>query len=524
MSVIDPVSPPAPRKAVVASAGGIVASQSRVAASVGAEVLAAGGNAVDAAVATSFAVGVLEPWMSGIGGGGYLVFAPADGTPPQVIDCGMVAPAALDPRDYPLVGGTRPGGFAWPAVRDDRNLKGAHSVAVPGLVAGLNLALERFGTIDWPSALAPAIGLAERGLPIDWYTTLSIAVAARELAELEDARELYLPDGLPPAPAEEGVVHLPLGNLAHTLRRLAEAGAHDFYDGEIAASIARELRQAGGSLSREDLVAYRANVVPALETEYRGITVAAPPGLTAGPTLAAVLRALTGTLRPPARGGRPDAAAYRAYAASLAAAYEERLATLGHASPAPSCTTNLCVVDRQGNMVALTQTLLSRFGSKLLLPETGILLNNGIMWFDPRPDRPNSLAAGKRPLSNMCPVVLRKGGHPWAALGASGGRRIMPAVAQILSFLVDWGVTLEEAFHQPRLDVSGDGRAILDSRLSPAVEREVAALMPVLREPVAVYPAQFASPSAVLRDATSGKNYGMADIASPWSSAVAERD
>ena len=428
-------SPPhgwAPRKAVVTSAGGIVASQSRLAAAVGAEVLAAGGNAVDAAVATSFAVGVLEPWMSGIGGGGYLVVAPADGSPPQVIDCSMVAPAALDPRDYPLVGGIGPGGFGWPAVRDDRNLKGAPSVAVPGLVAGLGLALERFGTIDWQSALAPAIALAERGLPVDWYSTLSIAVAARELVEFDGVREVYLADGLPPAPAEEGVAYLPLGQLARTLRRLAEAGPRDFYEGEIAGSIARELGAAGGSLAPEDLSGYRANVGPALEIEYRGITVSAAPGLTAGPTLAAVLRALTRSLRPRALAAGPDAAAWRAYAGALAAAYEERFATLGHASPAPSCTTHLCVVDRHGNLVALTQTLLSRFGSKLLLPETGILLNNGIMWFDPRPGRPNSLAGGKRPLSNMCPVVLRRDGRPWAALGASGGRRIMPAVAQLL--------------------------------------------------------------------------------------------
>src|SRR5512147_1831078 len=140
-------------KKAVAAEGGIVTSQSLAAARVGATVLAEGGNAVDAAVATSFAVGVLEPWMSGIGGGGYMVFVPADGTPAQVIDCSMVAPAALDPRDYPLAGGTGPGGFGWPTVRDDRNLKGAHSVAVPGLVAGLGLALERFGTIDWRSAL-----------------------------------------------------------------------------------------------------------------------------------------------------------------------------------------------------------------------------------------------------------------------------------------------------------------------------------------------------------------------------------
>jgi gamma-glutamyltranspeptidase/glutathione hydrolase len=173
-------------------------------------------------------------------------------------------------------------------------------------------------------------------------------------------------------------------------------------------------------------------------------------------------------------------------------------------------------------MVALTQTLLSRFGSKVVLPETGILMNNGILWFDPRPGRPNSIAPGRRPLANMCPVVVRRDGAPWFALGASGGRRIMPAVAQILSFLVDYGMTLEEAFHQPRLDVSGEGRAILDQRLSAEVERTVAALMPVLREPTSVYPVQFACPSAVLREPATGLNHGMGEIASPWAGAVAE--
>src|SRR5262249_7113486 len=153
-----------------------------------------------------------------------LVVAPGDGSAPQVIDCSMVAPAALDPRDYPMVGGTGPGGFGWPAVRDDRNLKGAPSVAVPRLVARLGPALEGFGTIDWPSALAPAIGLAERGLPVDWFSTLSIAVEARELVAFDGVRQVYLPDGLPPVPADQGVAHLPLGQLARTLRRLAEAG------------------------------------------------------------------------------------------------------------------------------------------------------------------------------------------------------------------------------------------------------------------------------------------------------------
>ena len=519
MSKIDPVATPTSRKAVVTSAGGIVASQSRLAASVGAEVLVAGGNAVDAAVATSFALGALEPWMSGIGGGGYLVLAPSNGTPPQVIDCSMVAPAALDPRDYPLVEGTGPGGFGWPAVRDDRNLKGASSVAVPGLVAGLGLALEGFGTIDWRSALAPAIALAERGLPVDWFSTLSIAVEARELVEFDGVREVYLPDGLPPAPADDGVAHLPLGNLARTLRRLAEAGPRDFYEGEIAGSVTRELRAAGGSLAPEDLSGYHASVRPALEIDYRGITVSTVPGLTAGPTLAAVLRALTGTLRPRAPAAGPDAAAYRAYAATLAAAYEERFTTLGHASPASSCTTHLCVVDRHGTLVALTQTLLSRFGSKLLLPETGILLNNGIMWFDPRPGRPNSLAAGKRPLSNMCPVVITRDGAPWAALGASGGRRIIPAIVQLTSFMVDFGMPLEKAFAVPRLDASTD-KVVCDNRFPPEVVEALSARLPVEIVENTLYPGHFANPSAVMRPQASNLNTGMAHIYSPSAAAM----
>ena len=127
-------------------------------------------------------------------------------------------------------------------------------------------------------------------------------------------------------------------------------------------------------------------------------------------------------------------------------AYADRLAGLGDAEPASaeSCTTHLTVADKDGMMVAMTTTLLSSMGSRTVLPETGILMNNGIMWFDPRPDSPNYFAPSKRPLTNMCPVIARRGDHGWFAIGASGGRKIMPAVMQISSFLIDHGMTLEE--------------------------------------------------------------------------------
>src|SRR5262245_24664162 len=521
MRIPEPAPLP-PRKSAVISPRGVVAAQSRLAAAAGASVLAAGGNAVDAAVATGFATGVVEPWMNGLGGGGFMVVAKADGSPPQVVDFAMVAPAALDPADYPLAGATAQALFSWPSVKEDRNLKGYHSIAVPGQVDGMRLALERFGSIGWRQALEPAIALAERGLPLDWYATLSITVAARELSEFATARMVYLPDGLPPVPPVEGAGHLPLGSLARTLRRLAEAGARDFYEGEVAAALLRDLEKGGSRISATDLRGYRASVVPALDVAYRGFGVAAVPGLSGGPTLADVLGRLTASLHDTKLAAGPSPAAYAAYAEAFAAAYATRLERLGEAAPAPTCTTHLSVVDRHGNMTALTQTLLSRFGSKVVLPETGILMNNGILWFDPRPGRPNSIAPGRRPLANMCPVIVRRDGTPWFALGASGGRRIMPAVAQVLSLLVDYGMTLEEAFHQPRLDVSGEGRAILDERLPAEVERAVAALMPVLREPTSVYPVQFACPSAVLRDPATGLHHGMGEIASPWAGAIAE--
>ncbi|HWA43673.1 MAG TPA: gamma-glutamyltransferase [Hypericibacter adhaerens] len=517
-------------KKAVTSDGGIVVSQSLTAARAGAAVLAEGGNAVDAAIAAGFAVGVLEPWMSGIGGGGYMLVAMAGAKEVQCVEFGMVAPQALDPADYPLTGGTTQALFDWPAVKGDRNVKGPLSVAVPGYVEGMRAAHEAFATRPWARLLEPAIGLAQTGLPIDWYAMLSIGVAARELAENAGARRVYLPGGLPPAPAaaEGPPPRLGLGQLDVTLRRIAKAGAREFYEGETARALVAELQKLGGKLSLADLAGYRARILPALPIAYRDIEVFAPPGLTAGPTLARSLALLSEDIEGFAPSA-PGPETYRAYASALDRAYRERFQTMGDAGDGAarrdpgnaSCTTHLSVVDRHGNMVALTQTLLSRFGSKVLLEETGVLLNNGIMWFDPTPGRPNSIAPGKRPLSNMVPTILRKAGQPWAALGASGGRRILPAVTQVLSFLVDFGMDLEAAFHCPRLDASGAG-VTLDERLPAEVAAAIDRSLTVRRGALDLHPVLFASPNAVMRDPAKGRNRGMADIASPWSGAASE--
>jgi gamma-glutamyltranspeptidase/glutathione hydrolase len=149
-------------------------------------------------------------------------------------------------------------------------------------------------------------------------------------------------------------------------------------------------------------------------------------------------------------------------------------------------------------------------------------MNNGIMWFDPRPGLPNSLAPSKRPLTNMCPVIALRGGKAWFAIGASGGRKIFPAVLQVSSFLIDHGMNLEDAFHHPRLDASESEYVALDPRLSAAVRKAVAAKFPTRLNELVVYPTNYACPSAVLRDAKRRENFGMTDVMSPWSGAVAE--
>ena len=501
------------RKAAVRGRGGVVAAQHREAAAIGAEVLRAGGHAVDAAVATSLALGVLEPWMSGLGGGGCLLVRLADGAA-HAIDGGMVAPLRLDPSAYPLAGGLAGDLFGWPAVVDNRNLHGPLAVAVPGLADGLRLAHERFGRMPLRELVAPAIALAETGFAVDWFATQMVAGAAADLRRYPHAAGLWLPAGLPPvAPWTGETVRLATPALAATLRMLADEGLRGLYDGALALALLADCAELGVPIAADDLAGYRARLAPPLAIGYREATLLAMPGPFAGHTLARCLE-LLGDAGPLAAAG--DAAFYAAHATALVRAYRERLD--GEAT-GQSCTSHLNVVDREGNLVALTQTLLSSFGSKLLGPRTGLLLNNGVMWFDPRPGRANGLAPGARPLSNMCPAIGLAGGRRFA-VGASGGRRILPAVLQIASFLVDLGLPLADAFHRPRLDVSGPDLLTVDDRLPFAVPAPAgAALRRLAPRPS---PLLFACPSAVLDDPAGGWREGMTEPFQPWADAVAE--
>lgn len=519
------------RKPAVTSKGGIVASQSRKAAEVGAAVLADGGDCVDAVIATTFALGVLEPWMSGIGGGGAMVLYRARENRYEVIDYGMCAPNSLRVEDYPLFGaGAASDIFPWPRVKDDRNLHGPGSVAVPGVVAGMEEAHRRHARMPWQELLGPSIQLAGEGLLVDWWTTLMIASSAADLRRYPASAAAYLNDGLPPnAPwGIKSSVRLPQDRLKATLSYLAAEGPRDFYQGDLARSLASDIQAAGGALDVEDLAAFRAHGREALAIPYRGGNVYATPELTCGPTLAHTLRLLQQKLQPGR--GEPDAAAYMEYALALQSAYRERLQDMGDADGrralgaehlAPACTTHFSAVDREGNMAAVTQTLLSTFGSKFVTAQSGITMNNGIMWFDPTPGGPNSLAPGKRCLTNYTPVLAQAADGRRLALGASGGRRIMPAVTQLLSFVMDYGMDLDAAIHTPRIDASEGAVVIGDVRLPVPVRDALRAGFDYEEARVQTFPMKFACPSVVLRDGDT--NSGATESAHAWGDAVAER-
>ncbi len=497
----------------------MVVSQSRDAAMAGVAILDAGGNAVDAAVATALALATVEPWNSGLGGIGFAVVHRAGLPAAEVVDFGPVAPSGLKPDAFRLTGRMTQDLFAWPEVTDDANIHGPRSFAIPSSVAGYAHMHGRWGVLPLPDVIAPALALAKRGLSQDWFTTLKIASSASVMQKYAESARIYLPGGLPPVAPYQGIPgYFRQGNLPDTLDRLAHAGFRDFYEGDVAATLVDDFRAVGSVLTAEDLRRCEARIVPAMAVPWHGRTIQLAGGLTAGPTFRSVLDGM----RDVPRRAAPDAAWFAALARTMKSAYAERLSGLGEAEPiaAESCTTHLTVCDAEGTMVAMTTTLLSSMGSRVVLPKSGVLMNNGVMWFDPRPGQPNSIAPGKRPLTNMCPVIVSEEGAPMIAAGASGGRRIMAAVAQMLAFTLDFGMDPATAAHHPRIDVSDPSSVNADDRLPLDVLEALQADGPVEIVQQQVIPINFACPNLIHQ--LDGQRTGISDVMSPWSAAVAQ--
>ncbi|MEW6267716.1 MAG: gamma-glutamyltransferase [Thermodesulfobacteriota bacterium] len=462
-------------------AGGVavVASDSPLAADAGLEVLASGGSAVDAAIATALAVCVVHPSSCGIGGGGFMVIWDRARREALALDYREQAPALARVELYEENGAYVPA----------RSRRGALAVGVPGEVAGLAAAHERFGRLPWRRLFAPAVRLARDGFPVSKHLASQLQRQAQALAADPELARTYLDaDG---APWPEGAV-VRAGALAATLERIANEGPQAFYAGEVADRIVATVQAGGGVLGRDDLARYRPVWREPLEVGYRGARVfTMPPPSGGGPALVLALRTLrrydvealglaTPTrwqlfaeilkhafadrarasgdpafddLPPPARG-----APLRGRLLASRTLPPEQYGTVG--VPArDGGTSHLSVIAPDGSAVALTTTINTSFGAMLAVPGTGIVLNNEMddfsfdspNLFGLAPGRTNRIAPGKRPASSMTPTVAVEDGRGVVAVGASGGPLIVSATIEVLSNVLDFGLPPEAAVAAPRV-------------------------------------------------------------------------
>lgn len=534
----------------------MVAAKHPWAVSAALDVLEEGGNAVDAAVTAAFAIGVVEPWMSGLGGSGFMTIQLAGG-PRKVIDYFGRAPRAARPDMYEVTEGFRADGVGFQGVKDQANAYGPRSVAVPGMVAGMATALEQFGTIGIDRAVAPAISYAEVGLPINWYNGMLLASQLDIIRRDPETSRIFLSGGTTPAPLfGEALPSIPQPDLARTLRRIAAEGADGFYRGEVAERIATHMHTTGGLITTEDLDHYRALLVDPLVVSYRDFELLMLPLQAGGITIAETFNIVEGfdlrstgfnsvtslhRLAEASKRSHADRFAYvgdpevvdidwavlssKEYAARRRAEIDPSRATPAAAGSGITrgataqvsaqadggCTTHLSVVDADGNMVAITQTLTLIFGSAVTVPGTGVLLNDNMNLFDPLPGRNNSIASWTRPASSMAHVVAVKEGVPVLAVGAPGGRRIMDTCTQMVLDVVEFGMDIQSACAAPLIDCSGP-ELLVDDRL-PAETRAALRAMGhnVVDVEVSFSPRGFASPTGVAVDFESGIRYGGAD-------------
>ena len=464
---------------------GMAVTNHPLASAAAAEMLAAGGNAIDAAIAAFFTLTVVEPMMVGILGGGMAHIRLANGDH-VVIDGQSMAPLATGPTTY------RPDPKAAPGNMDTigrKNALGPTSVATPGNLMGWCEALDRFGTFSRADVMEPAIRHASRGFRVTPYLHECVTDCAADLARDPEIARLYLPGGMPiPAGAR-----LVAGDYAETLRDIVSEGPSTLYTGSLGRHYVDHMAEFGGYLSEEDLTGYRTITRDAIRGHYRGFEIIGPPPPSSGPLhIIQMLNILEGYDLGGLGFGTPDtlhllaetlkiafadrAAATadpafvnvpvaklldKAYAADRRGRIDRHNAQSWSAEVAPGSdggghTTHLTVADGMGNIVASTQTINSLFGARYIVPGTGMIPNNYMFVFDPHPGRANSIAPGKRITSSMSPVIVLRDGKPIYALGVPGGLRIFPSVMQALSNLIDHGMTVQEAVEAPRIWTQGD--------------------------------------------------------------------
>jgi gamma-glutamyltranspeptidase/glutathione hydrolase len=484
--------------------GGIVVSEDSLATLVGVEVLMAGGNAVDAALATALALAVTFPEAGNLGGGGFLLAYDAVDRTVWGLDFRETAPAAADPEMYLRLEAE---GVA------DASTVGPLAGAIPGTPAGLFAAWRRGGTVSWRRLVEPARVLAAEGFRVGAHLHGELAEKASALGAFPSTRAVFFRGDSVVAEGDR----LVQADLAGVLAAIAADGAVAFYRGPLARRMVAAVREAGGIWSADDLAAYEAlprhPIVIPLDTRTRLEVIALPPPSAGAVVLAetlALLRAQTALSLPassprraaalveaqrlafevrntrladPAFMGEPferllEPAYHRALAARLPARPPGRSRAVALEEVIESGnTTHIVAIDARGGVACLTTTVNGAFGGKWVIPGTGILLNNQMDDFDTRPGRPNlydlvgsglnGVQPGARPLSSMSPTLVMRAGEPWLALGARGGPRIHSAIAQVILRRVFDGTDLATAVAAPRIHHQWLPDAVFFEALAP---------------------------------------------------------
>lgn len=496
------------RKHQATARDGMVVAAHPLAAAAGTEMLGRGGNAVDAAVATLLALSVVEPFNSSVFGAGFMLIHLPDGQS-VALDNYAVAPRAAHAAMYeplPPVAGTF-------NTVDRINEVGHLAVGVPGSLAAYGQAVERYGRLPWATLCSPAIRLAAEGFPATPFLVEVVTTEAAALARFPETARVFLPGGQVPAVGSL----ICRSDYAETLRLIAAQGPDALYKGAIGAAVVTEMERHGGLITMQDLAEYRVEERTPVRGAYRGYEIISmAPASSGGIALVQMLNLLEGFDLKEAGFGTP--AGVHLLAEAMKLAYADRYAYLGDPSTAGDpplwltekryadqrralidparagrpvagdqallegdCTTHVTVADGEGCVVSTTQTLNNHFGSKVTAPGTGMLLNNCMRLFDPRPGLPNSVGPQQRMLSSMTPTLVLKDGRPFLALGTPGGTRIINAVLQAIVNVIDHKMSLQQAVEAPRMHTGTIGDGLL---LEPGFAQETVRGLIAMGHPV----------------------------------------
>ncbi|AQQ53995.1 gamma-glutamyltransferase [Planococcus lenghuensis] len=531
---------------VAVADGGMVATAHPLASEIGAAVLEKGGNAVDAAIAIQFALNVTEPMMSGIGGGGFMMVYDAETGETQIVNSRERAPAGatpdmfLDENGKPIPFGTR-------------SMLGT-AVGVPGTLKGLEEAHERWGTLPMPRLIKPAIELAQKGFPIDSVLAEAIADNEEKLSR-SAAAEVFLPNG---EPLEEGEL-LVQPDLADTLKLIRAKGTDVFYEGPIADALAETVQEFGGSMAAEDLANYELTVDEPVWGEYQGYEIASmPPPSSGGVFLLQMLGILDGFDL--SQYNVRSWEKYHLLAETMHLAYADRAAYAGDpefvdvpvegllhpdyiakrralisldsvntnptagdpwsfesgSGPAPVAqpandqygeTTHFTVADRYGNVVSYTTTIEQVFGTGIMVPDYGFMLNNELTDFDAVPGGANEVQPNKRPLSSMTPTIVFDDGEPVLTVGSPGGPTIITSVLQTILHAIEYDMELKAAVEEPRIY----SNSITSYRYEEGVPAEVLTVLKGMGHRFGSSPVVLGNVQSILIDRELGLFKGVAD-------------